>query len=160
MSSTSLMYWSDKLGKTNGRFEKFNYVINGAQDIALKKPGAPILHSFDAITQADIDDHLGTSSEFTAAQFDATAMGVDAIGFIINMQGQADSFLCAKVRIYGSDGALDTEVRCEPGALSDSTLENGALVGANGNLAIRAVVLGIDALAAGNVEVEFEWISK
>jgi hypothetical protein len=154
------MYWSDKLGKTVVRPSKFNYDINGAADIELNIKGAPILHSFGAITQADIDAHLGNSSEFTAAQFDATAMGVDAIAFIVDMAGQVDKCAAVKVRIYGSDGALDVEERITPSSLTDSTLASEAEVGSSGNLAIRAIVTGIDALAAGSVELEFEWISK
>lgn len=160
MSGSSLMYWNEKLGKTQPRVVKFVYKINGAGDIALITPGGPALSSFAALSQATIDAFLGNSLEFTAAQFDATAMGVDSLAIIVNMAGQADKFTQAKVRMYGADGALDIEEQMQVLGLTDSTLATEAELGANGNMALRAIVTGIDALAAGTIEVELEYISK
>lgn len=157
---TSLVYWQDKLAKTQPRRLKFVYKINGAKDISEVIPGTPVLAAFDALTQADIDAHLGTSSEFTAAQFDATAMGLDALGLIIDMQGQASKVVMASARLVGADEVEDAEERMLAEGLTDSTLESEAALGANGNIALRTVLTGLDAATAGHVEVEIFWISK
>ena len=160
MSSTSLHYWNEKLPKTQPRLLKFVYNITGAKAITSIVAGIPVLHSFDAIaSQAVIDDHLGSTNEFLLAGFDATAMGTDAIAFIVDMKGQAKKCLQAKIRMYGSDGALDIEEQMQFSTLTASTLASEAELSSAGNIAVRGVITGLDALAAGTLEIEIEWIA-
>ena len=118
-----------------------------------------------AFTQAIIDAHLGTSSEFTAAQFDATSMGADAQGIIVDMGGQVDELYYVVARCYsGTAGATLVERMFEDSStLTDSTLASECALGANGNVGIK-IDWGnspdFDALTAGFVVVELYWRSK
>lgn len=161
MSSTSLHYWNEKLPKTQPRTLKFLYDITGAKAISPLVMGVPVLHSFDAIaSQTVIDDFLGSTNEFLVAKFDATAMGTDAIAFIIDMKGQAAKCLTAKVSSILSTGIEDVNKQIQFSTLTASTLETKAELSSAGNIAIKAVLTGLDALTDGTVLVEVEWIAK
>lgn len=162
MSSTSLHYWNEKLPKTQPRTLKFLYDITGAKAISPLVMGVPVLHSFDAIaSQAVIDDFLGSTNEFLVAAFDATAMGTDAIAFIIDMKGQAAKVLTCKVASILATGIEDVNKQIQmSAALTASTLETKAALSISGNIAIKAVLTGLDALTDGTVLVEVEWIAK
>jgi hypothetical protein len=118
-----------------------------------------------AFTQALIDAHLGTSSEFTAAQFDATSMGADAQGIIIDMGGQADELVYVECQcISGTEGTTTVNRRAKASStLTDSTLATEAALGANGNIGVK-VDWGnspdFDGLTAGQVIIRVHWRSK
>lgn len=161
MSSTSLFYWNEKLPKTQPRTLKFLYDITAAKTMSPLVQGIPVLHSFDAIAaQSDIDNFLGSSSEFALAKFDATSMGTDAVAFIIDMKGQAAKCLTAKVSSILSTGIVDVSKQIQFSSLTASTLETKAELSSAGNIAIKAVLTGLDALTDGTVLVEVEWIAK
>lgn len=161
MSSTSIMYWNEKLPKTQPRTLKFMYDITGAKAMTSLVSGIPVLHSFDAIaSQAVIDDFLGSSSEFALAKFDATAMGTDAVAFIIDMKGQAAKILSAKVSSILAAGTVDVSKQVQSSTLTASTLETKSELSSLGNIAVKAVLTGLDALTDGTVLVEVEWIAK
>lgn len=160
MSATSLTYYQGQVLKVNPRVLRLEYVVNGAKDVSSKVPQSFVLHTFDALsTQAQIDDHLGTSSEFLLAQFDATAMGVDAFAGIVDMQGQAVTAFSVDAKLYDAAGALVGTQQCKSSsaALSSSTLETSYAVGADGNLAFRVVYTGLDAATDGMLAVELRW---
>jgi|GEM_PF-2106869 len=161
-NSRSLMYWNDKLGDTQPWRMRFVYQINGAKDISLVVPGQPIYHSFDAIaSQSTIDDFLGTTNEFTIAQFDAVAMGVDALGGFVRMDKQAAQGVMMRAALLsGADGSTVAEDNVKFSSLTDSTLATECEVGADGNIGWRAIIAGLDAATAGLVVVEFDWLSK
>lgn len=161
MSSTSLHYWNEKLPKTQPRKLKFLYDITGAKAMTSLIAGIPVLHSFDAIaSQAVIDDHLGSTNEFLLAEFDATAMGTAAVCFIINMGGQAAKCLTAKISTIAASGVPDVVKQIQFSTLTASTLETAAELSSLGNIAVKAVLTGLDALTDGTVELEIEWIAK
>lgn len=175
MTSTALMYWNDKLQSTQAHVLKFAYEITGAKTISDGLAGYPTLTLFDAASaQSQIDNFLLTSSEFTAAQFDATSMGTDAFGVIVDMRGrqalgssssqtgQVEKVVYAKAELFDDDlaTAATANASCTNKALSDSTLEPGVSVGANGNLAGRWVLEGVDAATDGIILVEFGVIMK
>lgn len=118
-----------------------------------------------AFTQALIDAHLGTSSEFTAAQFDATSMGADAQGVIVDMGGQVDELIAVRAKCYsGTAGATLVERYFEDSTtLTDSSLTTECALGANGNVGIK-IDWGnspdFDGLTAGQVELEIQWRAK
>ncbi len=118
-----------------------------------------------AFTQALIDAHLGTSDEFTAAQFDATSMGADAQGIIIDMGGQVDDLVYVVARCYsGTAGATLVErAMKESSTLTDSTLQSECALGADGNVAVKldwGNSPDFDGLTAGQVVLEVYWRAK
>jgi len=122
---------------------------------------------FDAadFTQAIINSHLGTSGEFTAAQFDATAMGNDAQGILIDMGGQCEELVLVKAHCYsGTAGATLVEREFKSSStLTDSTLQSEAAVGSSGNIGIKIAwgnTPDFDALTAGQVIIEVHWRAK
>lgn len=165
MADTGLFYWNEKFGKTQQRVLHLQWQITAAKTVSTLPMGTPVLTAFDALaSQAVIDNFLGTSSEFTLAQFDATSMGADAFGCIVNMAGQALALTGFEISCYSGSG-LTTEVRRASLAsgLTDSTLETALGLGANGNLAFK-VDFGntpdFDALTAGYIVAKVYWISK
>jgi hypothetical protein len=167
---TSLTYWQSALLKTTPRTCKLRYNITAAVTFAAQATGYPALVSAGAITQAQLDAALhksngdASSSEFTAAQFDATSMGADAFGGVVDLYGQAQTLLNMVARCYsGTGGATLVERSVGSGTLAASTLETACAKGANGNLGFK-VDFGnapdFDALTAGQVVIDLEWISK
>lgn len=168
MADQALFYWNEKFGKTQPRYLTFMWQITAAKTVSTIPMGIPVLTTFDAIAaQSTIDNFLGTSSEFTIAQFDATAMGNDAFGCIINMggaTGQASYASGLEISCYSAAG-LTTEVRRASLAsgLTASTLETALGLGSSGNLAFK-VDFGntpdFDGLTAGLIIARVYWISK
>tara|TARA_R110000824_G_scaffold23048_2_gene83279 strand:+ start:513 stop:1019 length:507 start_codon:yes stop_codon:yes gene_type:complete len=116
-------------------------------------------------TQALIDAHLGTSSEFTAAQFDATSLGADAQGIIVDMGKQCDELIMMEGYCYSATGgATQSIVAVEDiTTLQDSTLATECALGASGNVGIK-IDWGnspdFDGLTAGIVLIRVHWRSK
>ena len=118
-----------------------------------------------AFTQAIIDAHLGTTSEFTAAQFDATSLGADAQGVVVDMGGQVEELISMTGRCYSATAGLTLiEVAVEDSStLTDSTLITECAKGASGNVGIKIDWTSspdFDGLTAGLVEIKFNWRSK
>lgn len=174
----SIFYTNEKHGKTQPRFLNYTFQITAAKTIVAYPRGAEVLPTFDALTQAQIDAYLGTASEFTAAQFDATSMGTDAFGGLINMtggvvaqganipafmvpQGQAAAVVYCIITSKTGTG-LATQVASTsygPTGLAATSLTAGCAVGANGNIAFRGVVTGLDALTSGIITVTIGWVA-
>jgi hypothetical protein len=172
----SIFYTNDKHGKTQARFLNFTFNITAAKTVSVFPRGCEVLSTFDALTQPVIDAYLGTTSEFTAAQFDATAMGTDAFGGLINMTGfstpqgtgafsypagQAASVVSLNVSLKsGTNFATIVQSNAfGPTGLTASTLAAGCAVGANGNIAFRSVLTGLDVLTSGIITVTVGWIA-
>lgn len=158
MNATSHIYTQEKLTNTQPYILTFEWDITSAKTISSFVPGIPVLTAFDALaSQSVIDDFLGTTNEFLAAQFDATAMGTDAFGGIVALRGEAERIFSVRyIRAAGGVTATVATNLLINGAtgLSSSTLENGAALGANGNLAFRFVDTGLDALTDGTIRIE------
>jgi hypothetical protein len=151
MADTSLVYWQEKLGKTQARKLQFVWTtVSGA--FTEKVPGAPVLLTQGAIaSQSVIDNFLGTTSEFDYLAYDATAMGTDALGIIVDMKGQAAKAVYATLDAYSSTyGATLAGCRVAGGVLVASTLEAAFACGASttitgsGNLAFKGVISSLD----------------
>jgi len=141
------------------------FQITAAKTVSLLPMGNPMLVAFDAIaSQTTIDNFLGTSSEFTIAQFDATALGADAMGVIVDMHGQAKSLLGFEASCYSASG-LETLVQRASlnGGLTDSTLATECKLGSSGNIACR-INWGnspdFDGLTSGLIKIKFYWLPK
>lgn len=165
MADTSLMYLDPTLGKNQTRKLRYTYSITGAKTISEALPPYNVLYSFDAIaSQATIDSFLGGAvNQFLLAAFDATAMGTDAVAFLVRLGGQASKLVSAKCyTLVAATGAvgLTWELPVVAAGLTASSLTTQCALGANGDLAARFVLTGLDALTSGSLVVEFEWISK
>lgn len=164
MADTSLFYWNDQWGKVQPRVLRLQYNITGAATCEPIVPNSATMPVYAAISsQSTIDDFLGTEDEFTTAQFNATALGADAFGVIVNMQGQCASVVQMVARCYSNTGGADLVTRqCQATALA-GTLITACQVGADGNIGLT-VVFGntpdFDALTSGTIDIEVHWISK
>lgn len=163
MSGTSLMYWQDQLGKVNPQVLRLQYSISAAVTAAPIVSNSASLITFVALaSQAVIDDFLGTTNEFLLTAYDATSMGADAFGALVNMNGQCKTVVQMIARCYSASNTIVTR-QVVGGALTASTLETKCAVGANGNIGVK-VDFGntpdFDALTAGTIELEILWISK
>ena len=74
MPSQPLFFWNEKHAKSQPNVLDFTYQITAAKTVSPVPQGADSLTSFDAITQATIDNYLGVANDFPATYFDATAM--------------------------------------------------------------------------------------
>ena len=85
-------YSSDKLERGEAIMTRLIYEITGAKTIKDRAANAALLLFDAASSQAQIDNFLGTTTEFVYnTAFGSTAMGIDAIGGVIDMGGQMDS---------------------------------------------------------------------
>lgn len=164
MSDMHLFYWQEQLYKTQPRVLKLEWKITGAKQFAPILPPMPALVSADALTQAQIDDALGSANEFLAADFDATAMGADAFGGVVNMKGQCAKLLMMEAKCYsGTGGATQVSRQCQALGLTASTLETALELSSLGNIGFK-VDFGntpdFDALTSGTIVVEIHWVSK
>ena len=111
MASTSLFYYNPEFNKTDPYVTTFHFTLTGNGTTQVVTPvllGAPILTTVGAIAaQSTIDNFLGTSSEFTIAQFSATSMAAQAFGGIINMSGQAVQAVAVEASYYVTNDAAN-----------------------------------------------------
>ncbi len=162
MADTSLFYFNEKLGKTNPRELILMFNITGAKTSVQRPVGGPVLTTYDAIaSQAVINNFLGTTDEFLVAAFDSTSMGTDAFGVIINMSGQAAYVCGVTTSVYSGAGFATVTANGSVGTgLTSTSLTTQSAVGADGNMALRTIVSGLDILTTGIIVVKVLWISK
>lgn len=107
------------------------------------------------LTQASIDAYLGVSGDITAAtSFGSTAMGTDALGYVINMGGQAKSALWAHADSFLTANAAFLSVGAGTVTTAlPNTLTAGFAVTPAGNLYGRFVVTNLDS-QTGSVKIQ------
>lgn len=167
MADTSLIYWQEKLGKTQARRLRISWsVVSGAFTECVA--GNPILLTQAAIAaQSTINNFLGTTAEFDYLAFDATSMGTDALGVIIDMKGQAIKVLAAHLNLYSSTylGTAAGARALGSAGITATTLETAVACGysssitGSGNIAFKGVISGLDS-ATGLVVLDVDWIAK
>lgn len=163
MSKMSLAYYQDQLGKVDPHVTQLVFDITGAGAATAVPANSASLITYEAIaSQSVIDEFLGTTNEFLVAAFDATSMGVDAFGCIVNMAGQVKQLAYVEVLCYsGAGGSTLVSRGFQPVAtLTGSSLTTECALGASGNVAVRAILTGLDALTDGTIVVKLHWISK
>jgi len=158
------MYYNPQLAGATPRTLRLLWNITGAVTVAPLIPGLPVLTAFSAPSaQSVIDDFLGTTSEFLLAAFDATALGADVMGGVVDMGGQCQKVIGMVARCYSASNTLVTRQCQASSALTASTLATEVAKGANGNIAFR-VDFGnspdFDNLTAGTIEIEILWLPK
>ena len=169
-ATTSVYYNNEKHAKSQPRSMEFVFRITAAKTVVAVPVGADCFTFFDAITQAQIDAYLSnpqltSSADFAVALFDATAMGADTFGGIINMLGQASSVISLEASCYSGTGGSTVVTRAVSSfnALTASTLETAVGISAAGNLAFK-VDFGntpdFDALTSGFIVIKVKYISK
>lgn len=164
-NATSLVYWNEKAQSSQPRSLKLVYTITGAgtSTDALRSPSLTTYGAF--ASQSVIDTFLGTTNEFLLAAFDATAMGADAFGGVVNMGGQVAEVISMTAKCYSGTGGSTLVTRSveDLSTLTASTLETAVAKGANGNIGFK-VDFGntpdFDGLTAGVIEIEILWRSK
>ena len=178
-NSVSQLYWNGQVQNSQARELRLTFIIDAAKS-AVDQKKSPTLFGFDTtafgvgtanstvgatLTQAIIDAHLGTTSEFLLAAFDATAMGADAFGGILNMSGQvAEVYEMEATCWSGTAGATKVERFVEDvSPLTASSLTTQVAKGASGNIGFR-VDFGntpdFDGLTAAQIEIVIRYRSK
>jgi len=158
-------YWQEQLGSTQPHTLKFPFQITAAKTVSLKPQGVgAVLSFFDALaSQAVIDTFFDSTNEFTLAKFDATSMGADTFGVLVNCAKQVKKLVAARAVCYsGTDGQTVVQTATMT-ALADSTLASQASVSSLGNLGAKfnfGNTPDFDALTAGIIVVEFDVIFK
>lgn len=162
----SLAYYNEKLAKSQTRVMRLELQITGTVTVSPVIAGAPVLTTFGAISaQSTIDNFLGTTSEFDYLAFDATSMGNDAMGGIVNMGGQAAKLSFMKALCYSATAGSTLVERAvvASSALTATSLVTECAKGANGNLAFKVDwgnTPDFDALTSGLIVVELYWVAK
>lgn len=140
------------------------WTITGAKTVASRPLGmAPaVLPVFDAIaTQSVIDTFLGTTSEFDYLAFDATSMGTDAMGCIVNMKGQAADLIYVDALLSTSTTTIVQKQALKSSTLTATSLTTEAAVGANGNIAFKLIwANSYDGLTSGMIRVNIYFVAK
>lgn len=161
MSQTSLFHWQDQFQKALPRKEYFMFNITGAKTSSLILPQSAVLPFYDSITQAQIDAFFGSTNEILADKFDSTAMGTDAFGLLLNFAGQGQNLVMVEAYTStGTGGATIVNRVCQDTGLTASSLTTQATLTTSGNMGIRLVLTGLDALTSGQIGVSVTWVSK
>lgn len=166
-ADTPNFYRNEKHAKSQAREIVLCFQITAAKTVVPLPRGIDCLTAFDALTQPQIDAYLSrpmdgyvstSATGFTAAQFDATSMGTNVFGGIVNMNQQAGycSYLAATLYTGGSATTVLAEGAT---GLAASSLTNGVARSPAGDLAFRAILTGVDAATSGLILVKIGWIS-
>lgn len=164
MAEPGIFLYQDKFGKTQPRELFFNWKITGAVTVvSLPVAVASVAYvTFGAIAaQSTIDNFLGTTAEFNYLAFDATSMGTDAMGIIINMAGQAKRLDAFSIAAYSGSGfATVYQAGAWNNGITNTTLETACALGANGNIAVKVDFHqsgSFDSLTSGNIQLRVLW---
>lgn len=144
---------------------QFLWEITGAKAASIVNPKFDATFGFDApgsataaLGQTTIDNLLGSTNEVVAATaFGSTAMGTDAFGFVIDMDGQIKSVKAATITSnVGASGATVTAVCEGQTSALPNTLPALARVQktTGGNLAGQFVLANLDSATDGIVILE------
>ncbi len=162
-SSVSRIYWNERVQLAQPQTLSLVYSITAATTVT-ELCRNPVLTTFSAIAaQSTIDNFLGTTNEFLIAQFDATSMGADAMGVIINMGGQVAEVYDMKAYCFSSSNTIVTRQTQDIATLTSSSLATEIAKGANGNIALKldwGNTPDFDALTAGTIQIDIQWRSK
>jgi len=152
MAVPSYILSNDSLARHQKASIDLIYIPTGAKAGKFAPLAPQALVAYDnagSPSQAQVDALLGTSSEFVAATvFGSTALGTDAIAMILDCNGQIAAVHSIEIKsVLGTTQASQIGA---PVALADTLPVNPRVqLGASGNLALQAVLTGLDAATAG-----------
>ena len=161
-----IRYWNDAIESGQPVETKLFLSIAGTGSVVTltSLSGPAIFPITDAApTQATIDAFLGTTAEIDLLAFDATAIATDTFGLLVNMGGQVKDLIACRIESNsGTAGVTEVVNVMQPTAagLTASTCASELAKGANGNIALRSVMTGFDALTAGVITITLYWMSK
>lgn len=172
-----LVLRSDALEKTQPSQVELMWVITGAKTVRLGRgqSQAPVKAGFDAaaLTTAICDTLLSSEVACPAGDipgdtmFDATALGADSFGAVIDMQGQAKKAVRMEVVVSTNTGAggaivvVPLVVEGADGQLTVSENSTGMAVSPAGNLYLRIAALSnLDIATAGSILVKLHFHAK
>lgn len=165
MQDSPLVLNNDKLARNQPHKVEYTLIVTGAkasrQPVLLQNP--VILTGYDAattLTQAGVDAFLGIASTIPCATcFDATSLGTDAIGFVLNMAAQVDKVIALEVSgQLGGTALVPVFLEASQVALTSSL--SSAVAAADGNIYGRLVLTGLDAATAGHISIKPLYKSK
>lgn len=167
MAESSLFYYSAEVASTGARVLTLPLVWAGAGQPQTNPPSNMMRFypSGTHPTQDEIDEFLGTSDEFLAAQFAATPIPTNWCGGVINMEGQAKQVLGIRTMAYNAGTINDLEPgiavsslrTSAPSALTDF---DEIQVGAYGNIGFNFGYTNFSTQGAGALILEIFWIAK
>lgn len=156
MAQPSFILANDSLARHQKASIELIYNITGAKagKFAALAPQALVAYDTAVITQSAIDALLGSVNEILASVFTSTAMGTDALGLVLDCNGQIAAVHSVEIR-----SLADTTQASQLGsvaALSNASLAAVARVEktALGNLGLQLVVTGLDAAVAGQLVIK------
>ena len=156
MAQPSFILTNDSLARHQKASIELVYNITGAKagKFAVLAPQALVAYDTAVITQAQIDALLGSTNEILASVFTSTAMGTDALGLVLDCNGQIAAIHSFEIR-----SLADTTQASQLGlvtALVNTSLAAVARIekSALGNLGLQLVVTGLDAAVAGQLVIK------
>lgn len=168
---------SDSLQKRQFHVITLMWIITGAKAsrLVVKQKGSPVLFGYDAaaLTTALIDGLLQSEPAVTVASgdipgdtmFDATALGADSYGAVINMQGQAKAPVAVKYEVVTTAGGTPASnaglLEGAAAQLTVSSNTSGYAASPLGNLYVRlAAMSNLDAGTAGYIKLDLIFDAK
>jgi hypothetical protein len=156
MAQPSFILVNDSLARHQKASIELIYNITGAKTgkFAVLAPQALVAYDASTITQAQIDALLGSTNEFLASVFTSTAMGTDALGLVLDCNGQIAAVHSVQISSL-ADSAQAGQLGVVA-ALTNASLAAIARVekSALGNLGLQLVVTGLDAAVAGQLVIK------
>jgi hypothetical protein len=156
MAQPSYIFTNDSLARHQKASIELIYNITGAKagKFAPLAPQALVAYDASVITQGAIDALLGSTNEFLASVFTGTAMGTDALGLVLDCNGQI-----AAVHSVEIQSLVDTTQASQLGsvaALTNASLAAIARVekSALGNLGLQLVVTDLDTATSGQLLIK------
>lgn len=162
--TASVMPWNSKVQSGEVCMLDVILPITAAKTVNVNAQRMPVYAFFDAITQQNIDDFFGSVNELPVADFDATAMGADAFGLLIDMGGQVESLHLMEATCHsGTGGATTVHRAIIPAGLTASTLATECELTALGNIGLR-IDFGntpdFDGLTSGIIHIRIAYKTK
>lgn len=164
--TAGLVFKSDELQDSQVSTIELLLVVTGAKGLRqLKTTNAKLITGFDAgdFVQADIDALVGASQIDAATAFGSTAMGTNAVGFVLDTKGQVAKVLAVEALVVSTAGGTPATshllIESTESALPN-TLTSGIEKTANGDLYGRVVASNVDAATAGYIHLRIFFRAK
>lgn len=155
MSQPSFILKNDALARHQKAAIELIYDITAAKGGAFVAGRPQAIVGYDAgdFVQSAIDALLGSTNEVLATAFGSTAMGTDALGIILNCDGQIAAV--HSVEIYAVAGTTKSSQLGLVAAPTNGSLATVARVSCTslGNIALQCVVTDLDASTAGKLVI-------
>lgn len=154
------MYYSQAMQDAQGYTEVFYFNWNPANVEPVRQyfVNTPVLSASNGNnpTQDEIDDFLGVPGDLPATFMNSSAVGANAISFLINMNGQAREGQNPPFLLGGVMGVLRANLLNNAGGVSEGLPTKDAVVYTISTCSPNAPVTGSYVTPAGNILVTFQ----